>query len=214
MRVLLAMVVTALLSIGVCACGGFDKSSTAASKDAATSASDRTKPSRAASTAAYRNATADGFVKDKDNDDAEHLLTDDDNSAVRNYGNPATAPDWRAVTALLERYYVTALRGEGSSACAMIAPGLARAVPLDYGKLGPSYLHGGKTCAAVLTLLFRHEHRRLAASVPRLAVRSVRVEGEDGLALLAFGKMPEREIQVLREGVAWKMGALLDGELP
>lgn len=155
-----------------------------------------------------------GAATDRDNDDAERLLSDDNNSAVAEFGHPASAADEHAVTALLRSYYATALAGNGVMACSMILSSLVKAVPADYGRYGPVYLRGGKTCPAVISRLFAHEHRRLIGETPRLSVLALHVRGADGVVLLGFGRLPERQISVHREAGTWKLGDLLDGELP
>ncbi|MFI5269428.1 MAG: hypothetical protein ACHQ7M_18785, partial [Chloroflexota bacterium] len=86
---------------------------------------------------------------------------------------------------------------------------LAEAVPEDYGQSppAPAYLRGS-TCPAVVTLLFKHEHGRLAVELPKLNITRVRLEGRSGLAVLSFGKLPERQIRLAREGHVWKIQSL------
>ena len=97
----------------------------------------------------------------------------------------------------------------------MIYSTLAEAVPEDYGLSppGPPYMRG-TTCPAVLTLLFKHLHSQLGLELPKIKVTRVRLTEHHGLAVLSFGTMPERQIQVAREGHVWRLAALLDGELP
>jgi hypothetical protein len=207
---LLMSTVLALIAIGVAACGSASTSRSSHSPSAPGAAASSDASGRVPST--ETGASEARVIGDKDNDDS--ALPDDENRAVRDYGHPADAAQRRSITALLEGYYAIALAGNGAKACSMISASLVKAVPLDYGKLGPSYLHGGKTCTAVLALLFTHEHRLLATEVPHLLVRDVRLQGAHGLALLAFGAVPEREIDVRREGHTWKLEAPLDRELP
>ena len=64
------------------------------------------------------------------------------------YGQPATAPERRTVTAFVKRYYALAAVGDGARACGMLAPRLASAAREDYGhgSAGPSYLQAGYKC--------------------------------------------------------------------
>jgi hypothetical protein len=206
MRSLLVLLAVALLGLGVAACGTSKATSTAAqtSSTGATSATGSTTPLHAPH-------TAENDADDHTNPPAP--ADDYNNGEVRGYGHAPTAAELAAITALIKRYYAIARAGEGAKACPMIDSGLAAAVPLDYGEFGPSYLHGGKTCAAVMSLLFKHDHKQLVAEVPHLQLLAVRVDGNHGMVLLGFGNLPERQITEVREGGVWKVAVLLDGEV-
>jgi hypothetical protein len=126
-------------------------------------------------------------------------------------GRPVRAGDARAVAALVRRYYAAAARGDGAAACRLIYAPTAEAIPAVYGGPGgPAYLRG-KTCAAVLSKLFRHYHKRLSAEDTALRVVAVRVYLTRGSAQFGFGgKKPTRYIMVHRERGAWKMFMMLD----
>lgn len=196
-----------LLSVGLAACGGARSTPRDATARAAQADS-------SPATTSAAPVIGGRVTTDRDEDDAERLPNDDNNSAVRDFGRPATTADARAVSVLLARYYAAASAGRADVACRMILANVVRAMPVSYGVDGPSYMRGGKTCAQLLARLFRHERRRLAAETPRLTVRAVRLEGDHGLVLLGFGRLPEREIGVQRESATWKLAAPFDGELP
>lgn len=214
MKSLLALLAIALLSVGVAACGGAGKGTDAATTAASSSATATTAPAKTVSSA----TSTRGYAKvdaDKDNDIGA-ALDDKNNKLALDYGHAASAADKRAVTELIKRYYAVALRGDGAKACAMIISSLSKAVVEDYGhgSVGPAYLQSGTTCPAVMALLFKHYHTQFTVQVPKLEVPRVRLVGTHGFAILSFGKMPEREISVYREGDTWKVQALLDNELP
>ena len=196
---LFALLVVALLSWGAAACGGATKGTVSGSQTLPNAvASDST----ATTTASSARPT-------------QHSPKNDTNNSVLDYGRAASATDKQAVTALVKRYYAAAAAGEGATACSLIQSSLANAVAEDYGQApGPSYLRGGKTCQAVMSLLFKHDHHQLIAEVRTLDMTRVRVKGNIGLAVLGFRAMPEREISVSREGSVWKINALLDSQLP
>jgi hypothetical protein len=159
---------------------------------------------------------------DDDNDSStdykkseEGLYQDKDDNGIVDYGHLASATDDKAVTALVKRYYTAAVAGDGASACSMIIPSFARAVPEDYGRAtGPTYLRGGKSCPAVMSLLFKHSHQQLAAGATTLEVTGVRVSGNQGFALLGSRVTPASDIPVQREAGAWKVDALIGNALP
>jgi hypothetical protein len=200
----IGLLVSALLCGGVCACGG--------STDHALStgvSSDPRATTDVSATPPYWKVDAD-----KDND-VEAGYDDTQNNGTLNFGHAASPSDERAIKALVKHYYAVALAADGTSACEMIYSPLAESIPEDYGTVdGPSYMRGIKTCAAGMKALFRHYHTRLAAEVPILVVSRVRLVERHGLAILRFGKLPEREILITHEGPAWKIAAVLDIELP
>jgi predicted small secreted protein len=200
----LALLVIALLSLGVAACGGAGKGVGSASHSSS-------------------NATPAGDYLRGD-DDAEgdespnHKDIDDD--PLRHYGDAAGAADERAVTGLVKRYYAAAAAGDGAVGCSLLLIRLAKDSNLGQAAekayppaLDVPPLHG-KSCAQIMSLLFKEDHEQLAADSTTLQVTSVRVNGRHGLALLGFRTTPERQIRVERDGGAWKLDALLDRELP
>jgi hypothetical protein len=203
----IALLMTVLFGVCVGACGNADKNTSSSSHPASTS------------TAATTASSATTFAKvdaDKDNDIGAPY-DDKNNNDVLKDGRPAGAADRRAITGLLERYYAVATAGNGAKACSMIVSTLSSSVVEDYGhgSSGPAYLSGGKSCPAVMDLLFAQFHRQLAIELPKLEVAHVRLVGSrGGIAILSFGTLPEREISVVREGHVWKLAALLDNEVP
>jgi hypothetical protein len=188
MRLLLALLIVALLTGGLSACAGAGKGTGAGSK-------------------ASGGGRANGDYRD--NDDGR-LPVDNDRISLSGYGHAATGAERSAIVALVKRYYAAAVAGDGARACTLLHSNIARAIPEDYGRLGPPYLRGGRTCAGVLVLLFKHYRRQLSSEVPHMKLTGVRLEGEEGFALLRFGKTPERQIALLREGSAWKIQAMID----
>ncbi len=210
---LLALPVIALLGVGACGGAGTGAGSAANVPPSTTAtASTPTTATGASVTASTPVSTkADG---DKDND-VGTPGDDNDNRGALLFGHAASAPEKRTITALVKRYYTTALAGDGARACSMLYSTLAEAVPEDYGLVpGPVYMRGAKTCPAAMALLFKHFHAQLALEVPKLEVTRVRLIEHHGYALLSFGTLPEREILVIREGHTWKIGGIYDGELP
>jgi hypothetical protein len=201
------LLASALLALGAGSCAGTGKTTSSTARSAsptASTASDSSPPTR--------NFTQ--VDEDKDND-VGAPADDTNNDSVLAFGRAASAPDKRAITALIERYYATATAADGAGGCSMLYTTIAEAVPEDYGisPPGPPYARG-TTCQAVMTSIFKHEHRQLAAEDAKLRVSQVRLKQNQGLVVLSFGKLPERQIQVTREGKQWKLEALLDSELP
>jgi len=223
MKSLLALLALGLLCVGVAACGGSsNKESASASAPASSTAVtttthvDTTSPavaSPSANTQPVHKVTRSDLEKyDRDEDDYIHV-PDDHNPAPPGF-TPANAADKSAITALVKRYYAAALKGDGAGGCSMIDVGLVKAIPLDYGKLGPSFLRrAAHNCPAVMSLYFKHEHRVLSREVPAMQVARVSVKGNQGVAIMRFGPLHERFITQLREHGRWMIAAVLDGEL-
>jgi hypothetical protein len=152
--------------------------------------------------------------KDNDSDNRSGSYFDADDAGVREYGRPAGAADRKAVARLVERYFALADARDGATACELIAPTFAKAVPETLGRPpGPPYASGA-TCAVVMSKLFIHFHRQLAAHAASLRVSAVRVAHGEAIAVLAFHGLPGRQIRAIRADGRWRMNSLLDTELP
>ena len=213
MRSLIAALAIALLVIGVGACGSGSSGSVSHVSSYAVS------PSSVAATGASSAALADGYLRgDDDNDEDAYNHFDD--HPTRGYGHPASTVDRRAVRGLVKRYYSAAAEADGATACSLMLPRLANESNLGEAAeeiyalaLNLPPLHG-KSCAQIMSLLFKEDHKRLAADNATLHVTSVRLEGDNGLALLGFRTTPERKMPVQRERHLWGIDALLDSEIP
>jgi hypothetical protein len=211
---------TTLLNIGLTACGS-TASNKPTSAPRATSVSIATENAFKAPTAAeYSVADSDkdndgvNSTKDKNNHTAS--VDEKNNDAILNFGHAADAADTNAITTLVKRYYTAAAREDGARACSLIYITIAESLPEDYGagSGGPPYLKAGTTCAGVMGLLFKHYHGQLTAELPLLKVARVRLVRRHGLAILHFGTMPERQLSVRQELGTWKLGAIIDSDLP
>jgi len=205
------LVTVALLAMGLCSCGdsGSGRSSHAGSGAAPDGAPTSAVAAETSPVPVDRRVDAD-----RDNDIGA-ANDDTNNDRVMAFGRAASPSERRAVTALVKRYYATALAGAGERGCSMLYSTLAEAaVEDDAQPPGPAYMRGAKTCAAVMALLFKHYHAQLAAELPKLSVTRVRLEEHHGFAFLSFGALPEREISVVRERRTWKLNTIYDQELP
>jgi len=139
---------------------------------------------------------------------------DPGNSRVLDFGHPANPSDKRSVTTLVTHYYLAAASENGTAACSSIRSTVAKSVPEDYGQApGPTYMRG-KTCPAVMHSLFAYLHHLLVTEDADLEVTKVRLKPSGGYAVLNFGDgLPEREVNIVREGHTWKLSSLLDSEL-
>ncbi len=211
MRTLLVVLLTGLVGTCLGGCGDTIAPTTAVSRSTSTNASKAVSSKPTDTAPAPVETKVDG---DKDNDLG---AADDDsnNDSVLDYGHAAAPAEAHAIKALVERYYAAALAENGAKACSILYSTLAESVPEDYGQSppGPAYMRG-TTCPTVMTLFFKHVHPQVALEYPKLKVVRVRLVERHGLVVLRFGRLPEREIPVDREGHTWRISALLDTPLP
>jgi hypothetical protein len=220
MKTLLLLIVFAVVSLGVLACGDASKGSGSTPNGPADAAA-RTASQRGLLSDGDadnpRDIDGDGQDGSEDSDDdsktpESYTYHDHDDSAILGYGHPAGVADGRAVTAAVKRYYAAAAVHDGATACSLILLSIASSVPETYAqRAGPPYLRGGKTCQAVMTKLFRHLHSRLAGTIE---VTGVRVNGDGAEALLGSTTMHASDVMLKREGGTWKFEALLGSTLP
>jgi hypothetical protein len=190
---LLASLFIALLSIAVIACGGGDKSSSSSA------------------TTAIVPGTKDAY----DGDFLTQVDKDDDGEVVE-YGNAANPADKLAIASFVRQFYKAADASDGTALCSLVVPSLAKQIPKEFGKASdPPYLQG-KTCAEIMTRLYRYNHRQINTEATGFKLTGARVKGDSGYALLAFTTMREpRFIFVERKGGTWKMAdELIDSHYP
>jgi hypothetical protein len=137
-----------------------------------------------------------------------YKLPDADDRATFAYGHAPSATQRKAISLTVKRYYAAAAVEEGAAACALLSPNLARSIPEDYGQgAGPAYLRGGKTCAGVMSMLFKHSHKELTQVID---VIDVRVNRTDAQVVLSSPSLRAGSILLTRLGSAWRMRELLD----
>lgn len=206
MKSLLGLIVVGSLCLSLAACG--DSKGAGPTSQAAAGVKTSTTPPDTAPAPLETKADAD-----KDND-LGTAQDDPNNNSVLDFGHAANASNTRLITTLIKRYYAAAYAEDGAKACSMIYSLTAESVPEDFGQSppGPQYMQG-KTCSAVLTLLFKHFHPQIALELPKLKVARVRLLEHHGMAVLSFGAMPELAIYIVREGHTWRLVDLLGHDL-
>lgn len=170
---------------------------------------------RAARVAQIEGGSARPYLNDRDADTGgvreNSGYRDLDDATNFTYNRPAGTMDAHAVTAVATRYYAAARAGDGRVACSLLDPELAKAVPLDYGRFGPVYLRGARTCKETVTRLFAHDRGQLASPV---AVTGVLVDGNRAYALLGSPSLPASYLSLQREGSVWRVDTLLGIGMP
>jgi hypothetical protein len=151
---------------------------------------------------------------DSDSDNpvpASYRLPDEDDRATFAYGHSPGAAG-PTIAGVVRRYYAAAAADNGAAACSLLLPSLANSVPLDYGQAtGPPYLRGGKSCQAVLSMLFRHFHSELLAPIEVLQVRN---QGATAQAVLSSRSMRASHVFLTRHAGSWTIVDLLGEALP
>jgi hypothetical protein len=216
MRFMSISLVIAALSLTVGACGG--EGGGGAGKSVTVSPGVQAAPVGLAESGSRSDARG-GYLK-KDDDGHQDEFDEIDDPPVRRYGRAASVADTVAVTALVRRYYRAAAAGDGAAACSLMLPRLAREPNLGEAaeKVYPlpvalPPLHG-RSCAEIMSVLFREDHAHLVAESETLRAIHVRVNGKAGLAILGFSATPERTVTVRREHGSWSVDSVLDSQMP
>jgi hypothetical protein len=196
MKPLLTLLASSLLAASVCACGSAKSTSSAPQASSGTSTSGDT----SASTTSAAKSPAQQV---------------DPAKAIVDYGHAANPADNQTITTLVRRYYTAAAADDGAKVCSLIYSIFEEAIAEDYGRPpGPASLRG-KTCAVVMSKLFKQRHKQQVTDLARLQVTGVRLQGGKGYVLLSFGKTgPGRYLFVKREHSTWKINSLIDTEVP
>lgn len=153
----------------------------------------------------------------KDNDDdyptaASYKFPDTDDKATFTYGHAPSVAEARALTSVVKRYYAAASAGDGAIACSLLLPAFARSVAETYGGVGgPAYLRGGKSCQAVMSMLFKHDREQLSEAI---TVVKVRVQGSTAQVVLSSRKMRASVVVLTRQAGSWRIGELIGQPLP
>ncbi len=147
--------------------------------------------------------------------DSDSYPGEPDNDRNHVFGHAADVANGRAATLLVKRYYAAAAEGNGARACSLDYAVFAESIPEAYGPLSGTPSTSARTCAVVMSNLFRHMHRQLRADNATLRVAAVRVLGNQASVLLSFGgEKPKFYLQLHRERSAWKIDGLLATEQP
>ncbi len=113
-----------------------------------------------------------------------------------------------AMTGLVARYYAAAAADDGAAACSMLYSVFEETIAPDYGEPpGPPSLRS-RTCAGVLTKLFRLIPGQPPASLARTRVIGVRLAGRRGEVLVRSPTLPAGEIAIRLEHSVWRVAAL------
>lgn len=162
----------------------------------------------------HANVYGAPFPRVKD-DDLDADANSNDDSPIVSYGHAASNSEFRAIAALVKRYYQAAAAERGVEACAMLLRTFAEIVPEEDGtRFDPPYMRG-KTCPVVARKLFKARHREIAAQLPGMKVTLVRVGASSALVVLKVsGTSEPQKITLGREDGAWRMKELLDSPMP
>ena len=211
MKAMPALLAVAVL--GITACGGASNDTKSASQESSGATAGGSVPTLTTSRPASAESYFENDGDDDDNDRHGKGPDIDDRAFLDSYGSDADQADTQSVTRLVKSYYGAAAAGDGTKACSLLYPSLA--VGLTEGQGRAAQGDGGSACAKLVSLLFRRQHRQLAADyVATMVVTTVRVKDNLGIAVLGFKAVSEGEILVEREGGTWKIDALFDSELP
>jgi hypothetical protein len=182
----------------IAACGGSGPATTGSSQASSLAAASATLP--------QPELKEDGEL----DSDSYPGTPDNDNNHV--FGHAAGAAEARAVSAVVERYYAAAARGDGALACSLMYSTFAEAIAEDYGGAPGGSTNGGG-CAAAASSLFKRRHTELGADSATLRMAAVRIRHREGSALMSFhGGRPRYYLSLHLERGAWKVLRLIASE--
>lgn len=149
--------------------------------------------------------------------DADHNSDENMNTP----GREGSTADRRSIAAVIKRYYETALAGDGSKACAMLAAPLVKSIPLEYGRFGAPGSRAS-SCPVIMSAFFKQERRQVVAVARTQKLIDVRLEGNHGYAalhvqlpclrgscVLDVRTIHIANVLIRREGVSWKIDSRL-----
>jgi hypothetical protein len=187
MKTLLGILTIVLFAVGIAACGSSSKGASGSVRG---------------SSAAVATTSND---RDDDGD------KNDDDSSFLNYGHAANASEMRPLVTLVTDYFAAAATENGAKACKLLMPFVAESVVENLSH-GPGL--SGRSCAVVMSKLFKQHHSELETKSATLKFYAVRVGPGKALTLLSFSRLaPEvRQLDERRDSSgAWKILMLLDG---
>jgi hypothetical protein len=113
---------------------------------------------------------------------------------------------------LVSNYYAAAAAEDGAKACSLLMPFIAESAVEDLGRDSGTR---GRTCAAVMSRLFKGRHAVVVGESASLKFYAVRASPRKAVTVLSFANLPE--VRVLAErrdaGGAWRVLNLEDGIL-
>lgn len=141
-----------------------------------------------------------------------YRFPDADDRPVFAGGHAPSSRRLATISALVERYYAAARRGDGRQACSLLLPSVARSAPEDLGgSAGPVYLRGSTSCAAVAEKLFAHSRGELSEA-PKLF--ALRLDGEEAQVVMSSRKMRASDVRLTRQAGKWWLSELTGRPLP
>ncbi len=128
---------------------------------------------------------------------------------ISTFGHEASEPDKAEITSVVDRYYAAVLADDGTIACTLITPELAKGVPEDYGRApNPAYMRG-TTCPQVLSGLFKSLDGQNSTDLATTKVTGVRLMDNHGFAQLSSKTTPTAQVAVVHEGTKWKLSVVI-----
>lgn len=195
----LTLLLAALFSAGVAACGSSDDATTGATTSTST-------PSGGQGSAAGGNQN-DGAAGEGS---ASFREPGGDNS-IQEYGEEADESERDAAETTLVAYMAARAKQDWAAACKYLGEEAVK--PLEeLGKSSPQLK--GKSCAQLLATITGRAPSAAFANTLRGPVASLRVEGDRGFALYHGPRQIDYFVVMTKEGDEWKVASLSPAEFP
>jgi len=152
---------------------------------------------------------------DKDGDGKGESYYDADDYSPLHYGYPARAAEKKAIVSLLLRYYSAAAAGDGVRGCLLIyGYALVGETAPEFARRRKAPTLTAKSCAVVMTRLFRRRRHELVGDLRDFRVSRIGVYGRNGTVILRFGRKFPHALDIRKRRGNWRVGLLFDHRLP
>lgn len=219
-NLLLVLAVSALLALGLTACGGDSNSdSTAASGPSATSTAAETKPSQPTEDhggGEKEDGGVKGGSKDGEPSDSgpnakgsQSFLVPGGDNSVQNYGSEADTAELQEVEGTIAAFLDARAAGNWPRVCAYLSKSTLQ--PIEQMVASSPQLKG-KGCGALLDALSGASPPQARANTMTHGLASFRADGEQGFALYHGAQGVDYFLVMRKEDGVWKAGAIAPSE--
>lgn len=196
----IALLIAALLALGLAACGGGDSAPSIASSTG----------SETSSSEAAGEEDGSGAASNSKNGSASFIVPGGDNS-IQTYGEEADSAELKAAEEALNGYLEARAGAEWAKSCVYLTKG-AIAPLTQLAARTPQFK--GANCGEILAKLQKTVSPSGLANTMTKGLASLRVEGERGFALYHGAGGIDYFVLMEKEGGDWKVAGLTPSEFP
>jgi hypothetical protein len=211
----LALSITALLALGLAACGGGSSSTPASTTSTAQQSTNAPTTGQGSADGAKKpggRGDTNGEPSGSGTDEASaSFRTHGGDNSIQNFGDEAGPSEREEASAALDRYLQARAAGNWGRSCTVLAK--AAIAPLEQLASSSPQLKG-KDCGSILAALESRAPASTRANNLTHGVAALRVQGERGFALYRDAHGTAYFVPMVKEDGSWKVGALAPSEFP